>query len=305
LDTLKAMQVYVEVARQQGFAPAARHLGLSTSSVSRHVANLEQRLRRQLFRRTTRHLALTQAGADLLARCESIVEASEALFQSSSRESMALSGRLKVTMPQFLATLLSADFLAGHIRRYPEVDLDLVVLTRVVNLVEEDYDLALRVGDLPDSTLRSRKLLDMKLVMVASPGYLERNAEPRSVRDLGGHNCIVETESPYIDRWPLVGGKGRRHLRVKGNARVNNGEIARELAVGGAGLALLPIYMVMNQLRDGSLVEVMEDRTPTFGGIYAVYPYSRFPSFKVHNFIDLLAEHLRDLRAPGLTTSGA
>jgi DNA-binding transcriptional LysR family regulator len=290
------MQVFVEVARQQGFAPAARKLELSTSSVSRHVDNLEKRLRRQLFRRTTRHLALTQAGMDLLVRCERIVDESQNLFQSVSRETMAPSGRLKLTMPQFLATLLAESFISRYIQLHPEVELDLVVLTRVVNLVEEDFDLAIRVGDLPDSTLKARKLMDMKLVMVASPDYLDRHGRPESPGDLVHHNCIVETESPYVDRWPLMGARGKRHYRVSGTSRVNNGEIARDLVSGGAGLALLPIYMVLNQLENGSLVRIMHDQTLDFGGVYAVYPNTRFPSFNVHSFIELLIKHLRDLR---------
>lgn len=298
MDTLKAMQVFVEVARQRGFAPAARHLQLSTSSVSRHIVNLESRLNRQLFRRTTRHLTLTPAGEDLLESCRRIVQDTHDLFQRVSDESPAPAGRLKVTMPQFVATLLARGVIAPFVCAYPAVSLELVEMTRVVNLVEEDFDLAIRIGDLPDSSLKARKLVEMKLVMVASPIYVKAHGVPHSVHDLRDHLCIVETESPYKDRWPLVAGSRLRHYRVKASASVNNGERARDLAAGGSGLALLPIYMVLDQLSDGSLVSVMDDYAPDFGGVYAVYPATRYQSINVRYFIDVVAEYFRAVPLP-------
>ncbi len=298
MDTLKAMQVFVEVARQGGFAPAARRMQLSTSSVSRHIANLESRLDRQLFRRTTRHLALTPAGDDLLESCRQIVQDANDLFRRVSDESPAPAGRLKVTMPQFIATRLARGVIAPFVCAYPAVALELVELTRVVNLVEEDFDLAIRVGELPDSNLIARKLVDMPLVVVASPIYIEAHGAPRSVDELRDHLCIVETESPYKDRWPLIDGSRRRHYRVRASASVNNGERARDLAAGGSGLALLPIYMVLDELADGRLVQVLEQNSPEFGGIWAVYPGTRYPSVNVRYFIEVVAEYFRSIRLP-------
>jgi len=298
MDTLKAMQVFVEVARQGGFAPAARQLKLSTSSVSRHIANLESRLDRQLFRRTTRHLTLTQAGNDLLESCRHIVQDAADLFRRVSEESPAPAGRLKVTMPQFVGTLLARGAIAPFVCAFPAVSLELVEMTRVVNLVEEDFDLAIRVGDLPDSNLIARKLVDMELVLVASPIYIEAHGVPRSPRELRDHLCIVETESPYKDRWPLKEGNRQRHFRVKASASVNTGERARDLAAGGSGIALLPIYMVLDELADGTLVKIMQDNAPGFGGIYAVYPGTRYPSVNVRYFIDVVTEYFRAIRLP-------
>lgn len=298
MDTLKAMQVFVEVARQRGFAPAARRLQLSTSSVSRHIVNLESRLDRQLFRRTTRHLTLTPAGDDLLESCQRIVQDTADLFQRVSDESPAPAGRLKVTMPQFVATLLARGVIAPFVCAYPAVSLQLIEMTRVVNLVEEDFDLAIRIGDLPDSSLVARKLVDMKLVMVASPIYIDAHGAPRSMRELREHLCIVETESPYKDRWPLISGGKQRNYRVKASASVNNGERARDLAAGGSGLALLPIYMVLDELASGTLVRVLPESTPDFGGIYAVYPGTRYQSVNVRYFIDVAAEYFRSIPLP-------
>jgi len=299
MDTLKAMQVFVEVARQRGFAPAARQLQLSTSSVSRHIVNLESRLDRQLFRRTTRHLTLTPAGDDLLESCQRIVQDTADLFQRVSDESPAPAGRLKVTMPQFVATLLARGVIAPFVCAYPAVSLQLVEMTRVVNLVEEDFDLAIRIGDLPDSSLVARKLVDMKLVMVASPIYIDAHGAPRSVNELQDHLCIVETESPYKDRWPLISGGKQRNYRVRASASVSNGERARDLAAGGSGIALLPIYMVLDELASGTLIRLLAENTPDFGGIYAVYPGTRYQSVNVRYFIDVVAEYFRSIPLPG------
>ena len=299
MDTLKAMQVFVEVARQHGFAPAARQLQLSTSSVSRHIANLESRLDRQLFRRTTRHLTLTPAGEDLLTSCRHIVQDAADLFRRVSDESPAPAGRLKVTMPQFVATRLARGVIAPFVCAYPAISLELVEMTRVVNLVEEDFDLAIRVGDLPDSNLIARKLVDMPLVMVASSIYIDAHGAPQSIDDLRDHLCIVETESPYKDRWPLLDGGKQRHYRVRASASVNNGERARDLAAGGSGLALVPIHMVLDELADGTLIQVMQQYTSDFGGIWAVYPGTRYPSVNVRYFTDLVAEYFRSISLPG------
>jgi DNA-binding transcriptional LysR family regulator len=144
----------------------------------------------------------------------------------------------------------------------------------------------------------ARKLADMQLVMVASPIYSRAHGMPRTIPELRDHLCIVETESPYKDRWPLIHHGKKRHYQVRASARVNNGERARDLAVGGSGLALLPVYMVLDELAGGQLLRVMEERTPGFGGIYAVYPNTRYLSHNVRSFIGFLVDYFRGLQIP-------
>ena len=286
MDMLKAMQVFVEVAKQEGFAPAAKQLELSTSSVSRHIVNLEAKLNRQLFNRTTRHITLTEAGSELLTRCRPLVEETTSIVDSLRNQTAVPSGRLKITMPTFLASLLAKDVIAHYANRYPDVSLEVVELTRVVNLVEEDFDLAIRVGDLPDSSLIARKLVNMKLVLVASPAYLKTHGEPTTINDLREHNCIVESDSPYKDRWPLMLDNIKQAIPVKPRIKVNNGDRARDLAAGGLGLALVPIYMVLKELQNKELVRVLDKYVPYYGGITAVYPNTRYQSNTVRTFID-------------------
>lgn len=299
MDTLKAMQVFVEVAKCEGFAPAAKRLQLSTSSVSRHILNLETQLNCQLFNRTTRHLTLTETGSILLERCRHIVAETSDLFQQVLDQAPAPTGRLKITMPQFLATLLTKDVIAPYVNAHPAVALELVELNRIVNLVEEDFDLAVRVGDLPDSSLIARKLVDMKLALVASPAYLNNRSVPATVSDITDHHCIVEAESPYKDRWPFVVEKIRRIVQVNAKIKVNTGERARDLAASGMGLALLPIYMVLDEIRKGELVRVLDDKMVTFGGINAVYPNTRYQSTTVRTFIDALKAYFESVQISG------
>ena len=295
MDTLKAMQAFVEVARQQGFASSAHELGLSTSQVSRHVQHLEEQFGVRLFNRTTRHLSLTQAGKGFLGHCQHIVNDVEDLIQSTKRRQADPGGRLRITMPVFLGELFARDALSRYVVDHPKVDLELLIVDRVVNLVEENFDLAIRAGELPDSTLISRKLFDLGLALVASPRYIEQHGKPARPSDLRKHNCLVDTVSPYGDRWPLTDGHSTRRILVNGNMRVNSGNTARDLAIGGAGLTLLPDHMVIDDIRQHRLVTVLDEYLSYTGGIYVVYPQTRHLNITVRNFTDFLIKETQSM----------
>ncbi len=297
MDTLKALQVFVEVSRQGGFANAGKALGLSPSSVSRHVVNLEDMLGAQLFHRTTRSLSLTPAGEDVLGQCQGIVREFDALVKTGRRERAQPEGRFRVTMPVFVGAILMEDVVAGFVRDFPQVDLDLLLVDRVLNLVEEGFDLAVRVGRLQDSTLITRKFLDLNLALVASPEYLERNGPVLKPADLAAHNCIIDSAAPYRDRWPFIHKKTTRRHKVRGNVSVNSGAAARDLAVGGVGLTLLPEYHVFEEVAQGRLVTVLDDHMINYGGIFIVYPKSRHLSVTVRRFADLLIAQSKPISA--------
>ncbi|MDH3581513.1 MAG: LysR family transcriptional regulator [Hyphomicrobiales bacterium] len=295
MDTLKAMQVFVAVARRRGFAAAARDLGLSTSSVSRHVVNLEDLFGVQLFNRSTRHLSLTPTGEEMLSQCQGIVRDVDNLLQTERHTLTEPEGRLRVTMPRFVGTILMEDVIARFAMDFPRVDLDLLTVDRVVNVVEEGFDLAVRVGKLPDSTLVSRKFLDLNLALVASPDYIEQYGRPGKPEDLREHNCIIDSAAPYRDRWPLTTDSTIRRHQVKGNVTVNSGAAARDLVVGGAGLALLPEYLVFDDIEKGRLMTVMDEFAVNYGGVFIVYPRSRHQSRVVRRFVNLLVEHSKPI----------
>lgn len=296
MDMLRAMQVFVEVANQGGFAPAAKRVGLSTSAVSRHVGNLEDLLGTQLFNRTTRHLSLTAVGEELLGQCRCVVVDVDAIIESTRRDSSQPKGRLRVTMPLFVGDILMEDVVARFALECPDVELDILVIDRIVNLVEEGYDLAIRVGDMPDSSLVARKILDLDLVLIASPAYVETHGAPTAPDELRHHLCIVDKAAPYKDRWPFKVGNDTRRYQVNSNLGVNNGSAARDLAIGGAGLALLPEYLCHDDIRTGRLTTALDDHVVDYGGIFVVYPRSRYPSSALRRFADLLVEHSRPIR---------
>lgn len=297
MDQLKAMQVFVSVARKGGFAPAAEALGLSTSSVSRHVGNLEEMLGVQLLHRTTRHVSLTSAGEDVLDHCEAIVGRVDQMMLERQAERGIPSGRLRVTIPNFLVPILMGSVMATFAKAHPMVDLEITVTDRLINLVDEGIDLALRVGKLTDSNLVARKFIDLHLGIIGSPEYLERSGVPQHPADLADHNCIIDTAAPYRERWPLLGDNGTaRTVTVDGNIVVNGGAPARDLAVAGAGLTYLPEYLYYDDAEAGRLVTVLDEFTTDYGGVYIVHPPSRHQGAAIRSLTDLLVEHAKPLR---------
>lgn len=295
MDILKAMAIFAEVANQQGFAPAARSLNLSTSAVSRYVIDLEDWFGVQLLQRTTRKLSLTEDGAFYLKQCQQVLVDVDGIRQAADTKTEP-QGSLRITAPVFIAKQCLQDLLPGYLDRYPKVRVDLTVVDRFVNLVEEGFDLALRAGDLVDSTLIARRLIDVDLALVASPSYLVEHGTPAKIDDLKSHNCLIDTVAGYVNRWPLTDGKKPKSLLVNGNVRVNSGEIVRTLAVAGLGVALLPRFMVLKDLHEGRLTSFLDGCVAFNAGLFAVYPQRRYVSTNVRSFIDYLVEHLDQLQ---------
>jgi DNA-binding transcriptional LysR family regulator/N-acetylglutamate synthase-like GNAT family acetyltransferase len=288
MDRVKAMQVFVEVAERQGFAPAARHLGLSTSAVSRQVKDLEAWLGLQLLNRTTRRIDLTEAGKAYLARCSQIVGAVAELETSARALGEEPQGELRVTAPVFMGRHLLGPVLPGFLARYPKVKLRLHLLDRFVDLVDEGFDLALRIAHLPDSSLIARKLGETRILMTAAPSYLAEHGLPTSTVDLRRHNCLVDTVAGASDRWPLGQNKGGGTARVAGNFSANSGEMVRDMTLAGLGISRLPDFFVAQDVAEGRLVVVLEQIEERTAGIYALYPQTRHLSGPVRALIDEL-----------------
>ena len=291
MDRYRSMLAFIEVAERGGFASAARELSISTSAVSRQVMELEDWLDVQLFNRTTRHVSLTDAGREYLDRCKGLVSGMDEL-QASAKDQVSIPrGRLRITAPVFMGRQLLGPLLPGFLNRYPEVAVELQLLDRFINLVDEGFDLALRIGDLRDSTLMARKLGDIKICLVASPGYLARTGKPKTVADLKRHNCILDMAPQHGNRWPL-GANGKTPPRVSGNLSVNSGELVRDLALADTGIALLPDFFVANDLADGKLVALLKRHIQDVqASVFLVYPQTKHVSGAVRAFIDHVAEH--------------
>jgi DNA-binding transcriptional LysR family regulator len=295
MDKFKAMQVFVEVAKLEGFSAAARQLHISTTAVSRYVMELEDWLDVQLFNRTTRHLGLTDAGRAYLDRCSHIVDDVENLEKTSRDMKENPQGKINITAPVFMGRLFLKAILPKFLKKYPGIKLNLQLVDRYVNLVDEGFDIALRIGTLPDSNLISRKLGDMRMVMVASPTYIKKHGTPKSIKELQNFNCIVDSVADYLDRWPLLNKNSTVSVRVNSNLSINNGELVREMALAGLGITLLPDFFVASDIKANKLVPILKDKIDKHGTISAVYPQSRHLSSSVRVFIDFLVEHSNTL----------
>ena len=290
MDTLGDMTAFVRVVEARTFTAAAQRLGWSKSVVSRRLAELEERLGARLLNRSTRRLSLTEAGRAYYDRCVRIladIEETEASVASLHAEPR---GQLSINAPMSFGMLHLPSAIAEFMASYPEGGVDLVLNDRFVDLIDEGYDLALRIGTLADSALYARKLAACRRVLAASPDYLARHGEPRHPGDLAHHECLVYSMNSNADIWRLTGPDGQQiNARIAGRLSANNGDVLRDVAVAGRGIVLSPTFLICDQLADGSLVPVLTSYGPGDIPLHAVYPHNRHLSAKVRAFVDFLA----------------
>lgn len=294
MDKYQEMRVFAAVVDAASFVGAGEALGLSKAAVSRHVAELEQRLGVRLMHRTTRKLSLTPEGEVFLARCRDILATIEASEAEISTRSVTASGLLKVSVPvsfgiRHLAPLWS-EFLALH----PQVTLDVQLADRVIDLVDEGFDLAVRIARLPDSSLVSRRLASTRLVLCAAPSYLARRGTPRHPSELSAHDVVGYSLMAMGDLWQFTGPQGPVSAKVRPRMWSNNGDTCIAAAVQGAGIQLQPMFLIEPALASGQLVEVLPEFRCVELGIYAVYPSRKFVLPKVRAMVEFLSAKLTD-----------
>jgi len=284
------MSVFAKIVLTGSLSAAARDLGVSAAAVSRKLSALEARLGVRLLNRTTRRLSLTDEGASYHEACTRILaEISEAEAEAAARR-IEPQGVLKVALPASFGHLHVAPLVPLFAARHPQVQIALSLSDRTVNVIEEGYDLAIRIAELEDSSLAARKLAPNRRVVCASPEYLRVHGAPRTPEDLPQHNCL--TSPDFQMNWEYTARDGRRDMvRVSGRYACDNWEVLREWAVAGLGVALKSTWDVRRHLEDGSLVPLLPGYD--FGtdvAIYAVYPHRRYLPAKTRVFIDFLAE---------------
>ena len=309
-DRVTGMQVFARVAASGGFSAAARQLGLSQTMVTKHVAAIEARLGTKLLHRSTRRVVLTEAGRTYLDACERIlldIEESETLV---ARDRVEPRGVLRLNVPLSFGVREVAPALAEFARLNPAVSVDLGLNDRVVALVDEGWDMTIRIGRLSDSSLVARRLAPCRTLVCAAPSYLAERGAPGRVADLAGHNCMGYTLSDALgaDRWAF-GRDGEIVAPVSGDLRASNGDALVAAAIAGQGLIYLPTFLVGDAVRNGRLVAVPLDQ-PNFGrlDVHALWPSGRQPPAKVRAFVDFLARRFapeppwdRDLPLAGPT----
>jgi DNA-binding transcriptional LysR family regulator len=290
MDRIDAMQAFVAVADLQGFAPAARKLALSPSAVTRLIAGLEDRLGARLLQRTTRKVALTDAGARYLERARRILADLEEAEDSVESERTRPGGRLVVSAPIGFGRLHVSPVVSAYLKRFPEVGADLRLSDRMINLVEDGVDLAVRIGHLPDSTLVARHVGEMRRIVVASTGYLKARGEPVRPEEIAAHDTIQFGAMTASPDWRFV--EDGREVRISPVPRFssNSADAAMQYAEQDGGLTRVLFYQAAASLKAGRLKIVLEKYEQPPLPIHIVYPTSRLLSAKVRTFIDLVTE---------------
>ncbi|NVO16205.1 MAG: LysR family transcriptional regulator [Rhodoplanes sp.] len=292
LDRVTGMQVFARVAALGSLSAAGRALGMSQTMATKHLAALEARLGTKLLHRTTRRLTLTEAGRRYLESVERILAELEEADAAASIETVEVRGTLRLNVPFSFGIHEIAPLLPELSRRHPDLTVDLGLNDRFVDLIEEGWDMVVRIGRMQSSTMVARRLAPCRILVCAAPTYLASHGTPRTIADLGRHNCLDYTlaQSVGAGRWPF-GRDGRHSVEVSGNLKANNGDALVVAAVAGQGIVYMPNFLVGREIRAGLLVPLTLDEEPVpMAGVFAAYPADRRPPAKVRAMIDLLAE---------------
>ncbi len=294
---LNEMAIFAEVAKTGSFTAAAASLGVPKSTVSRKVSNLEARLEARLLQRTTRSLSLTEVGEAYYAQVLVMMRAAREAESVANSLTSGPTGTLRITAPPLLGEVFLWDIAHEYMDLYPEVDVDLMLHMRLVDLVGEGFDLAIRVSRNEDSSLIARILGQTYLVCAASPEYLDTHGRPEHPRDLAHHECMSYAARSDAFEWTLRRGDGldaeTECVAVDGRLKVNSFDILRKAAVANRGIALLPRLMYTHEFESGALERILPEWNTPAAQVYALYPTRRHLSEKVRAFLDLLTERLR------------
>ncbi len=290
MDHLGDMLAFARVVEAESFSAAARQLGLSKAAVSKQVTRLENRLGVRLLNRSTRRLALTEVGAAFYERCQRIAGEVEAAEEVATRLQHEPRGTLKLSAPMSFGMLHIAPAIPEFLARYPHLRIEMTMNDRVVDLIEEGFDLAIRISTLADSSLMARRLAANRRVVCASPDYLARAGTPRTPQDLTRHNCIGYSYLATPNEWRFVTPDGPLTIKVRGNLEVNNGDAIRSAVLNGLGIALIPTFIVGEDLRAGRLACLLREYRGADTAIHAVWPHGRLISAKVRALVDFMAE---------------
>jgi DNA-binding transcriptional LysR family regulator len=291
MDRLGAIQVFAQVVESGSFAKAADRLSLSTSAASRHVAELESHLQTRLLNRTTRRVSLTESGRAFYERSVQLLADLAEAEQEASSAAVVPRGTIRLTTSVNFGVRHVAPAIAEFLARHPEVRFDVSLADRVVDLVEEGFDLAIRIGPPGAENLVARKLGETRLVPCASPQYLAQHGTPKTPEELAQHNCFTYEYVSTRHVWRFRDRAGTEHaVRVAGSLHSNNGDLLAEAAAQGAGIVFEPAFIVGPEVRAGRLVPLLQDYVTPPVPIYALYPSRKHLSAKVRRFVDFLAE---------------
>lgn len=294
MGQLEEMQVFVRVVDAGGIGLAAEQIGIAKSAVSRRLSELESRLGVTLINRTTRSSSLTEEGQNYYTRSQQLINDINELNNLTSNPNFSLNGTLRISVPlSFGLTHLSPalDFFA---KEHPELSLDINFSDSESDLIEGGFDLAFRIGDLSDSSLKARKIAPIRLLICASPDYLKRHGTPKNPDELKQH-FILKYALSDSNTWKLIDKNGKTHtVPIKSKLTANNGDFIKNMSIEGHGIHMSPTFITWEAISQGKLIPILTNYTLPEVNAYVVYPPTRFPSRKVRLFIDFLTERFGD-----------
>ncbi|MBX5169141.1 LysR family transcriptional regulator [Rhizobium sp. NZLR1b] len=296
MDRLTSLAVFGRVVECGGFSAAARRLNMSVTMVGNHVQSLEDRLGVRLLNRTTRKVSLTETGKYYYERSSQILAELDEADRTAGALNTTPRGTLKVYTSSAIVRFL-LPVVSEYMELYPSIALDFSVGERMVDMIEDGYDLVMRTVPPPDSSLVARKLTPWRHMLVCSPAYFESHPMPKSPAEVADHNCLQYAYYPYGDEWRFEDGEGKQEsVKIGGNVVSNSAEMLRFLTLNGQGIFLAPSFVVFDDIAEGRLVKIMPDYRPVEFNINAVYPNRSHLTTKVRLFIDLLAERFAEHR---------
>ncbi|WP_293266105.1 LysR family transcriptional regulator [Neptunomonas sp.] len=288
MDKLNCMRAFVYVIEAESFTQAAIKMQISKALISKYVGALETSLGIRLLNRTTRRMSVTDSGKAYYERCLNVLQEIDEIEAALRSEHNQPEGILRINAPISFSELTLMPIITEFAQSYPDVTIKLDLADRFIDLVEEGVDLAIRVGDLPDSSLVVRKLTEIRMILCASPAYLAKTNIPVSLESLPLHRCICDSNYKHNNRWVLGRGQQSVSVPISSQININSARAVRQLVLNGQGISLLPSFAVQKDLEEGRLIQLLEKHEPESTGLYALYPHRKHLSAKVRLFIDAL-----------------
>jgi len=291
MDTLDGLKTVVAVVETGSFTSASERLGISKALVSKYVGEVEKKLGIRLFNRTTRQLALTEAGRRYYQQSVTLLEQYMALVDNVTGEQSKPRGLLRVSAPVTFGEMILSPLLPKFLTLYPDLHIELVLTNSAIDMLEEGIDVRLRIGGVDDSSMIARHLKTFPLVLCASSAYIVKNGLPKTPQQIAEHKCIIDSNFRIGKQWPFISPDGQAvTVDVQSAISVNSPQAVREVAIAGGGIAMTPEFIVEDAINDGKLISILPEFTTLEFGLYAIYPHRKYVAKKVRCFIDFALE---------------
>jgi DNA-binding transcriptional LysR family regulator len=291
MDTLDGLKTVVAVVETSSFTAASDRLGISKALVSKYVGEVESKLGIRLFNRTTRQLALTDAGRRYYQQSVPLLEQYTALVDNVMGEQTKPHGLLRISAPVTFGEMKLSPLLPKFLALYPDLKIELVLANSAVDMLEEGIDMRLRIGGVDDSNMIARHLNNFPLILCASPAYIQRQGLPTTPQQVTEHSCIIDSNFRMGKQWPIISPQGQSYtIDVQSTVAVNSPQAVREIAIAGGGIAMAPGFIVEDAIKDGRLISILPEYTMLEFGLYAIYPHRKYVAKKVRCFLDFVLE---------------